>query len=383
MAIDLAERVSAIQQSDIRRFSILCAEVNGVNLGQGICDQPAPDALKEAAIRAIRSDQATYTHLRGIAELRQAVARKLKRFNRIDADPETEITITVGSAGAFACACLVLLNPGDEVISFSPHYNYHTNMVRLLGNTVRFVDLVPPDWHFSMDQLRACINDRTRFILVNTPSNPSGKIFTRQELEAIAELCRGHDLIAVTDEIYEYFTYDLPHISLASLPDMAERTITITGASKTFAVTGHRIGYAAAPAPVIERMAVLHDILYICAPHPLQRGVVAALDLPDSYYADMCADFRAKRDLLADTLRGRNFQPFVPQGAYYMLAEFEPGRFRNGTDAAESILRTVGVACIPGDDFYIRPEDGQHQLRFCFAKQMPDLEEACRRLSRL
>jgi aminotransferase len=383
MAIDLAERASAIQQSDIRRFSILCAQVNGVNLGQGICDQPAPDALKDAAIRAIRSDQATYTHLRGIAELRQAVARKLKHFNKIDADPETEITITVGSAGAFACACLALLNPGDEVISFSPHYNYHTNMVRLLGNTVRFVDLVPPDWHFSPDQLRACVNDRTRFILVNTPSNPSGKIFTRQELEAIAGLCRRHDLIAVTDEIYEYFTYDLPHISLASLPEMTERTITITGASKTFAVTGHRIGYAAAPAPVIERMAVLHDILYICAPHPLQRGVVAALDLPDSYYADMCADFRAKRDLLADTLIRRNFKPFIPQGAYYMLAEFESGRFRNGTDAAEHILRTVGVACIPGDDFYIRPEDGRHQLRFCFAKQMPDLEEACRRLSRL
>ena len=383
MDSQLADRVSTIAQSDIRRFSILCNEVGGINLGQGICDQPAPDALKNAVVDAVRQDQATYTHLRGIAELRQAIARKLKYFNNIDADPETEITVTVGSAGAFACTCLALLNPGDEVISFSPHYSYHTNMVRLLGNTVRFVDLVPPDWKFSTDQLRDCLTERTRFILVNTPSNPSGKVFTREELAQIADLCRRQDIFAVTDEIYEYFTYDCLHVSLAGLPGMAERTVTMSGASKTYAVTGHRVGYATAPAPIIEKMAVLHDILYICAPHPLQRGVVAALNLPDSYYTELAADFRAKRDLLADVLTQKNFKPYVPQGSYYMLTEFEPGRYRHGTDAAESILREVSVACIPGDDFYVDPADGRYQLRFCFAKQLPDLEEACRRLARL
>ena len=242
MDSQLADRVSTIAQSDIRRFSILCNEVGGINLGQGICDQPAPDALKNAVVDAVRQDQATYTHLRGIAELRQAIARKLKYFNNIDADPETEITVTVGSAGAFACTCLALLNPGDEVISFSPHYSYHTNMVRLLGNTVRFVDLVPPDWKFSTDQLRDCLTERTRFILVNTPSNPSGKVFTREELAQIADLCRRQGIFAVTDEIYEYFTYDCPHVSLAGLPGMAERTVTMSGASKTYAVTGHRVG---------------------------------------------------------------------------------------------------------------------------------------------
>jgi aminotransferase len=383
MEFDLAERVSHLEQSDIRRFSILCSRVNGVNLGQGICDQPAPQALKDAVIDAVRNDQASYTHLRGIPELREGIARKLKRFNHIDADPEREICVTVGSAGAFACACLALLDPGDQVVSFSPYYSYHTNMIRLLGNEIRFVDLAPPDWAFSMDQLRECITDHTRFILINTPSNPSGKVFTREELDGIAALCRERNILAVTDEIYEYITFDHPHISPACLPGMAERTVTISGASKTYAVTGHRVGYAAAPAPVIAKMAVLNDLLYICAPHPLQRGVVAALDLPDSYYSEMARDYRAKRDMLADVLTEKGFKPYVPQGAYYMLTEFEPARYRDASHAAESILAEVGVACIPGGDFYADRRNGRYQLRFCFAKQRHDLEEACRRLSRL
>ncbi len=383
MPIRLADRVSALEQSDIRRFSILCNEVGGVNLGQGICDQPAPAALKDAVIAAVREDHAIYTHLRGIPELRNAIAKKLRRFNKIEADPERQITVTIGSAGAFATTCLALLNPNDEIISFSPYYSYHTNMVRILGNPIRFVDMVPPDWHFSMQQLRESINQRTRFILLNTPSNPCGKIFTRDELTAIADLCRRHNLIAVTDEIYEYITFDHPHVSMAALPDMADRTITMSGASKTYAVTGHRVGYAAGPEEVIAKMAVLHDLLYICAPNPLQRGVVAAMKLPDAYYTDMCDEYRVKRDMLADALTGKGFRPFVPQGAYYMLTEFDADRYRDDVDAAESILRDVGVACIPGSAFYVDPQDGKNQLRFCFAKQIPDLEDACRRLARL
>ncbi len=376
----LARRVHEVEQSDIRRFSILCAQVGGVNLGQGVCDQPAPDTLKRAVIDAVDADHATYTHLRGIAPLRRAIAEKLARFNGISADPETEIAVTVGCAGAYACACMALLNPGDEVISFSPYYSYHSNMCAVIDCPVRYVDLVPPDWHFSVEQLRAAVTDRTRFILVNTPSNPSGKVFTRAELDQIARVCIEHDLLAVTDEIYEYITYDLPHVSLAALPGMRERTITISGASKTYAVTGHRVGYAAGPAPIIEKLAVLHDILYICAPAPLQHGVAAALALPDSYYSDMAAEYRRKRDLLSETLSQIGFTPYTPQGAYYTLADVSSAGFDSATQAAETLLERVGVAAVPGTAFFRDRAEGQHLLRFCYAKQMPDLQEACRRL---
>lgn len=379
----LAQRVRNLKQSDIRRFSILCNQVGGVNLGQGICDQPAPQPVKRGAIHAIEEDLAIYTHLRGIAELRAAVAQKLARFNKINVDPETEVTVTVGSAGAFACACMALLDPGDEVINFSPFYGYHTNMLRLLGVETRFVDLRPPDWRFSTDELSAAFSDKTRFVLVNTPSNPSGKIFTREELTAIARLCRERDVLIVTDEIYEYITFDRPHVSMASLPEAAGRTITISGGSKTYAITGYRVGYAAGPAAIIDKMAVLHDVLYICAPSISQHAMLGGLTLPDSYYEEMCRDYRVKRDMLAASLTRAGFTCFVPEGAYYMLVSFPAGRYRDDTDAAERLLSEVGVASIPGSAFYFHPADGANQLRFCFAKQTPALEEACRRIDRL
>ena len=379
----LADKVEKIKQSDIRRYSAICAAMGGVNLSQGVCDQPAPAEVKRAAAEAIHLDQATYTNLRGIIELRRAIAEKMQRFNGIACDPETEVVVSVGSAGAFACAVMSVLNPGDEAVLFSPYYSYHVHLLELCGAKVRYVDMSPPDWSFDAAALESAMSDRTRMIVVNTPSNPTGKVFSEQELRLIAETAARRNAWIVTDEIYEYITYGKAHVSVGSIPEARDRTITISGASKTYAVTGWRIGYAVGPARVMEKMAVVNDALYICAPAPLQAGIVAGLSLPDSYYAEMRADYLRKRDMLAETLRGIGFTPFLPDGSYYMLASFEPGRWRDATHSAESILESVGVATVPGSAFYRRPEEGMRQLRFCYAKKLEDLEEACRRLTRL
>lgn len=383
MDIRFSDRVRNLRQSDIRRFSAQCAAVGGVNLSQGVCDQPAPDAVKAAAKKAIDDDHATYTNMCGIIELRQGIAAKMQRFNGITADPETEIVVTVGTAGAFACTVLSVLNPGDEVIVFSPYYSYHVNMIELIGGKVRYVDTRPPDWRFDSAELAAAFNERTRMVLINTPANPSGKVFSERELTQIARLAKQHDVLIVTDEIYEYITYGKPHVSIGRLPDAADRTVTISGGSKTYAVTGWRVGYAVGPAALCEKVSVVSDQLYICAPAPLQHALLAGLNLPDAYYEQMGKDYLAKRDLLADTLRGIGFEPFVPEGSYYMLAAFEAGRYDDDTCATETILEEVGVATVPGSAFYRNPQDGRHQLRFCYAKKFEDLEEACRRLRRL
>ncbi len=383
MDLPIADRVRGSRQSDIRRFSAICAAMDGVNLSQGICDQPAPDAVKEAAKRAIDQDHAIYTNLRGIIELRRAIAEKMRRFNKIECDPETEVAVTVGSAGSFACIALSTLNPGDECIVFSPFYSYHVNLLELIGAKVRYVDLAPPEWSYSQSDLEAAFTDRTRMILICTPNNPTGKVYSESELRVIADLANRHNTWIVTDEIYEYITYDRPHISIGSFAEAKDRTLTMSGASKTFAVTGWRIGYSVGPAEIINRIVVVNDLLYICAPAPLQHGIVAGLNLPDSYYEDMRVDYLAKREMLVDVLTEIGFTPFVPEGSYYLLASFEKGRWPNATAATEAILNDVGVATVPARAFYRRPADGENQLRFCYAKQQVDLEEACRRLRRL
>jgi aminotransferase len=357
--------------------------MKGVNLSQGVCDQPAPSAVKEAAKAAIDSDHATYTNLRGIIELRQAIAEKMRDFNGIECDPESEVAVNVGSAGSFACVLLSTLNPGDECVVFSPFYSYHVNALKLFDVNVKFVDLNPPEWSYDATKLEAAFTDRTRMILVCTPGNPTGKVFTEDELEHIARLADKHNAWIVTDEIYEYITYGREHISVGRFPQARERTLTISGASKTYAVTGWRVGYTVGPAEIIDRISVVNDLLYICAPAPLQYGIVAGMNLSATYYEQMRAAYLAKRELLVDTLCEVGFTPFVPDGSYYMLASFEKGRWPDATAATEAILEQVGVAAVPGSAFYRTPADGENQLRFCYAKQMPDLEEACARLRRL
>ena len=379
-----ADRIEGLAQSDIRRMSVECARVGGINLGQGICDQPIEETIKQATLRAIREDRSTYTRLEGIDELRRRIARKEREYNGIDCDPEGEVVVHVGSTGAFVTACLAFVNPGDEVVLFSPFYGYHLNILRLCGAVPRFVTLRPPDWAFDEDALRSAVTPRTKFVVVNTPGNPCGKVFTRRELEVVAELCIRNDALCVTDEIYEYILYDgRRHISPASLPGMSDRTVTISGFSKTYAMTGWRLGYAVARRPLAEKMGVLNDLINICAPAPLQFGVLAAFDLPPSYYTTMCADYETKRDRVADACRAAGLTPYVPQGAYYMLVDIATLGYRDDREAAQRILERCGVAVIPGSSFYADPEDGRTQVRLCYAKTMRDLEEACRRIRSL
>ncbi len=379
----LSQRILDQQQSDIRKYSAWVQRIGGVNLSQGVCDQPAPDVLKQGAKQAIDDDKAIYTHMQGIHSVRQAIAHKLQKYNSITADPETEIAVTIGSAGGFAALCEATLNPADNVVTFSPYYSYHTNYIKLRCNEIRFIEMTPPTWQFGQHQLAQAVDDQTKMILVCTPSNPTGKVFDRDELEFIIGLAGEHDCLVVADEVYEYIVHDKKHISAASLPGAKDRTITLSGGSKTFAITGWRVGYLAGPAEIVAKVAVAHDLIGICAPSCLQLGVEAAIRLlPDSYYSQMEREYRAKRDLLCETLTKIGMEPYRPDGAFYVMVNFHD-MFEDDTRAAESILERIGVATVPGSIFYAHPQQGRTQLRFCYAKQMPELQEGCKRLSQL
>jgi aminotransferase len=358
-----------------------CAELDGINLGQGICDQPVESIIKAAAAEAVQLDRSTYSPFEGIADLRRAIADKMRAYNGISCDPETEVLVTAGSTGAFVIACLSLVEPGDEVILFSPFYGYHRHILELCGAQLRYVDTTPPDWHFDPQQLEEAFSHRTKAVILNTPSNPSGKVFLDGENRAIAELCRRHDAIAITDEIYEYIVYGgFEHRSIGALPGMEDRTITISGFSKTYSMTGWRLGYLVCHRALAERLGVINDLLYICAPTPLQHGVVAAFDLPPEYYRDMQRAYDRKLEMMTSACEDIGMRPFPPQGAYYLLADLGKLPYEDDVAAAAGLLERARVACVPGSSFYPEPEAGSRQVRFCFAKQDADLERACRNL---
>jgi len=379
-----SRRIDGLKQSDIRLMSRRCAAVGGVNLGQGICDQPTPDAVKSAAKDAIDADQSIYSPFEGIAELREAIATKMATYNQLPCDPASEVLVTAGSTGGFVAATLAFIEPGDEVILFSPFYGYHLNVLRMAQPVVRSVTLRGEHFAFDPDELRAAFGPRTKAIVVNTPSNPCGKVFSRGELQLISELCQEHDVLAITDEIYEYILYDgHRHVSLASLPGMRERTITLSGFSKTYNMTGWRLGYAVAPADLQARMGVVADLVYICAPTPLQHGVLAAFDLPPSYYEQMAAEYDSKRRQVMAACEAVGLVPLRPQGSYYLMLDVRGAGFRDDRQAADALLEHCGVATVPGSSFYLDPAEGSHQLRLCFAKQPADLDRACQGLARL
>lgn len=379
-----ARRVQGITQSDIRKMSRRCLEAGGVNLGQGICDQPTPGPVKEAAKAAIDADRSIYSKYEGIDELRRAIARKMSSYNGLPCDPDTEVMVTAGSTGGFVAAALSFIEPQDEVILFSPFYGYHLNVLRLAQPQVRHVTLRGERWEFDEAELRRAFTTRTKAIVVNTPCNPCGKVFTRAELELVASLCLEHDCLAITDEIYEYILYDgHRHLSLATLPGMRERTITLSGFSKTYNMTGWRLGYAVAPAELTARMGVVNDLLYICAPTPLQHGVLAAFDLPAAYYEDMARDYARKRARIMAACDAAGLRSLPPQGSYYLMVDVRGAGFADDRAAADALLARCGVAAVPGSSFYVDPADGRHQLRLCFAKQDHDLERACAGLARL
>jgi aminotransferase len=375
----ISDRLRGLVQSDIRRMSRECERVGGINLGQGICDLPTIPELVEGACDAIRSNKATYSKFEGIDVLRERIARKVERHNGFTADPAKEIVVTVGSSGGFLAAAMATLNVGDEVILFEPYYGYHLNTFKVLGFEPKFVPLQAPDWTIDFDALRAAFTKKTKAIVVCTPSNPSGKMFTREELEKIGELCREFGAWIFTDEIYEYIVYDgRKHVSAASIPSIRDLAITISGFSKTFSITGWRVGYVIADERVAGPIGLMNDLFAICAPTPLQWGVARALEIGDDYYLQMAADYQKKRDMLADALSEAGFTPSVPQGAYYMLAKI-PDDFRDDKEAAQALLETTRVASVPGSAFFVS-EAGKRMLRFCFAKDFESLKEACKRL---
>jgi len=379
-----AKRTRGIVQSDIRLMSRRCMEAGGVNLGQGICDLPTPEPVKRAAKAAIDADESIYSKYEGVDPLRARIASKMAEYNRVPCDPDGEVLVTAGSTGAFVAAVLAFVEEGDEVVLFSPFYGYHYNVLRMAGPTIRSVTLRGDEWTFDPGELRAAFGERTKAVVVNTPANPCGKVFTRDELETIAGLCREHDALAITDEIYEYILYDgREHVSIASLPGMRERTITISGFSKTYNMTGWRLGYAVAPAELAARMGVVSDLVYICAPTPLQHGVLAAFDLPPAYYEEMARDYATKRAMLVEACDAVGLRSLPPQGSYYLMVDVRGAGLPDDRTAADVLLERCGVAAVPGSSFHVDPADGRSQLRLCFAKRTPDLERACEGIRRL
>ncbi|MBM3854300.1 MAG: pyridoxal phosphate-dependent aminotransferase [Verrucomicrobia bacterium] len=384
MALGLSARHECVMQSEIRNMSIECDRVRGINLSQGVCDTEIPSVVRAGARQAIEGGINTYTHYAGLSDLRKAIAAKQKAFYGMDVDPETEIIVSGGATGALYCACLALLNPGDEVILFEPFYGYHVQTLLATQAVPVYVRMKLPGWTLSVEDLEAVVTPRTRAVIINTPANPSGKVFSRETLDLLAAFAKKHDLFVFTDEIYEHFLYgERPHIPPATLPGMKERTITISGLSKTFSITGWRIGYCICDARWTTAIGFFSDLVYVCAPAPLQSGVARGLrELDRDYYDGLSRIYRAKRDKICDALARVELAPSVPDGAYYVLADISALPGKDSKERAMYLLRKTGVACVPGEAFY-HDDGGKDLARFCYAKDDDVLDEACRRLDSL
>ena len=380
----LSQLAPGTVQSEIRAMSVACEQMGGINLAQGVCDTPVPAPVEEAAIQAIRAGHNIYTRLDGIARLRNAIAAKQQRDYGLTYDPESEVLVASGATGGFHAAAMALLNPGDDVLLFEPFYGYHVSTLKSLRINPVLVPLAEPDWTLDTDALQAAITPKTRAIVLNTPSNPGGKVYSPAETQAIAAACTTHDLFLITDEIYEYFVYDgARHISAATLPGMKERTIVISGFSKTFSVTGWRLGYVTADRKWMGAMSYFHDLTYVCAPSALQHGAAAGLEqLPPSFYTQLAADHQDKRTRMLSALTDARLTPTTPAGAYYVLADATSIPGKTAAEKARHLLAVTGVASVAGSAFF-RPGRGENLLRFCFAKKDEDLDEACARLRRM
>jgi len=418
-----SEKAERFTESVIREMTRQAMLHGAVNLAQGFPDFPAPEEVKRAAQQAIAADINQYAITWGAKKLREAIAHQMKLWQGLEVDPERDITVCCGSTEAMISAMLAVTNPGDEVVIFEPFYENYGPDAILSGARPRFVKLHPPaassslssratppvasqragesrdllfkeEWTFDPDELRAAFNANTKAIILNTPNNPTGKVFTRAELEFIRDLCVEWNALALTDEIYEHILYDgAKHISVAALEGMRDRTVTINGMSKTYAVTGWRVGWAVAPPHLTAAIRKVHDFLTVGAAAPLQEAGAVALSLPPSYYQKLAADYRVRRDVLLAGLRAAGFRCFVPRGAYYIMTDisafqslFNPAAPAAGTfdvQFTQFLTQKVGVAPVPGSSFYNDPRDGSQQVRFAFCKTLPTLEEASRRLQHL
>ncbi|NTV60987.1 MAG: aminotransferase class I/II-fold pyridoxal phosphate-dependent enzyme [Chlorobiaceae bacterium] len=384
MALSLSTRHGCVLQSEIRNMSLECSRIGGINLSQGVCDTPVPSEVLRGASESVEHGVNTYTHYAGLFRLRKAIAEKQLRFSAMECDPESEIIVSAGATGAMYCAFQALLNPGDEVIVFEPFYGYHITTLLAAEAVPVFVPLSLPGWTFGSEDLERAVTPKTRGIILNTPANPSGKVFSLSELTLLAGFAERHDLFVFTDEIYEHFIYTgHEHRSFATLPGMKERTITISGASKTFSVTGWRIGYAICDSRWAKTIGYFNDLVYVCAPAPLQAGVARGMqEIGEGYYQGLAREYEAKRDRFCRALSRAGLPPYIPDGAYYVLADVSRFAGKTAKERAMHILRTTGVASVPGSAFF-HGEKGNSTVRFCFAKEDTVLDEAIRRLQLL
>ena len=377
-------KASRFKESVIREMTRLARIHDAINLAQGMPDYEAPEEIKEAACQAIRAGINQYAITWGAKIFRDAIAAKtLSRFG-VEVDPEREITVTCGSTEAMIASLLAVIDPGDEVIIFEPFYENYGPDTILSGATPRFVTLRPPEWNFDPRELERAFNNRTRAIILNTPNNPTGKVFSRQELETIAGLCRKWNVLAVTDEIYEHIVYDgHAHHAMMTIDGMRDRTITINALSKTYSVTGWRVGYAIAPPELTQGIRKVHDFLTVGAPAPLQEAGARALALPGEYYTDLAAAYQRRRDLLLGALRDAGFECHTPQGAYYIMAGFGGLSLLPDRDFTHYLVKDIGIAVVPGSSFFHEPEKGSRYVRFCFCKKDSTLRSAGERLQRI
>jgi aspartate/methionine/tyrosine aminotransferase len=395
-----SKKATQFTESVIREMTRLTQLYGGVNLSQGFPDFPAPDAVKEAACAAIRADVNQYAVTWGARGLREAIAREFTRRHGLPVVPDEQVTVCCGATEAMMATMMAIIDPGDEVVIFEPFYENYGPDAILSGATPRYVTLRAPDpstslgtdpsaalganWTFDPGELAAAFNDKTKAIILNTPNNPTGKVFTREELEAIAALCRKWDVIAISDEIYEHIIYDgCSHIPIATIDGMADRTVTINSLSKTYSVTGWRVGWTISPPSLTGAIRKVHDFLTVGAAAPLQEAGIAALGVPDTYYDQLAAAYRRRRNRLLEILERRHFTCYKPYGAYYIMTDITAFGFADDVEFARHLVKDIGVAAVPGSSFYSRPSEGRTKLRFCFCKRDETLAEADRRLARL
>jgi aspartate/methionine/tyrosine aminotransferase len=384
----ISRKASLFTESVIREMTREAMKYGAVNLSQGFPDFPAPDDIKRVAMQAIADDVNQYAITWGAKDFRDAIARKTKWYLGFEIDPEAEITVTCGSTEGMIAAMMATVDPGEEVIVFEPFYENYAPDAILSDARPRYVPLRAPDWSFDRDELRAAFNPKTKAIIICNPNNPTGKVFTRAEMEFIAGLCQEFDALCFTDEIYEHILYpragaEIAHISMAQIPGMRERTVIVNSMSKTYSVTGWRVGYCIASPEITSAIRKVHDFLTVGAAAPLQAAGAYALSLPSSYYDRLQADYEARRDLILPELEKAGFGTFSPDGAYYIMTDISAFGFKDDVEFTRHLIREVGVACVPGSSFYSDPALGAQQVRFCFCKKDETLLLAAERLRKL
>ncbi len=381
--MNVADRTGLFQESVIRKMTRVCQQYQGINLAQGFPEKDPPEAVVQEVLRAIQQGNNQYSITWGLPALREAVAGKFARFAALSADPETEVTITCGSSEAIVASLMALVNPGERVIVFEPFYENYLPGLILCGGIPEFVRLRDPDWSLDPDDLKRAFSKRPKALLLNTPCNPSGKVFSRDEMELIARFCREYGTYVITDEIYEHILYDgLEHVHMAGLPGMWERTVTISGISKSYSATGWRVGYVIAHHDLMAAIRKCHDYMVVCAPSPFQIGAVVAMGLPDSYYQELRQFYRERRDFLLRVFDELSVPVFRPAGAYYMMIRIDELGRGNDEAFAMALVQQAGLAVVPGSSFYHCPEDGRDKVRFCFAKKSETLNQVKERMSR-